>query len=233
MNGRIARPAPKALELGAGRIIIPEYSRTGGIHTESQPRGRKEINEGAGLQAKYAMTKTVDDVWRLKQATRLLTRAYYVTDRHCATTPLGYWISEDSLPRFQDEMAVLQAAIDEFNADSIHAGSDIRMVVEYYPIELPLNFEAAAQRLARHVRERLSALVLHLRTGARNDFELEMERCRNLDKLATGIQREAIEQALECAREQKKVMLAALREGDDLASRLDLEPIVASERLFY
>jgi hypothetical protein len=222
-----------AFAVGDGFVIVPEFSLTGGVHTSSTRKGRRKVNDGQGVEAKYDVTKRVEDVRRYKQGVALRTRAYYLTDRHCVNTPLGYWLPREKQTAYELDMAHLGHEVFAFNDEATRADSDIRMTCTWFKLELHTDLQAACERLARLVRERLQCLSAALVSGERKVFEAEWERCHNLEKLATGIQREAIEQALDTARHLKGVMLEALRTGGSLPTVADVDPILATERLFY
>jgi hypothetical protein len=219
--------------VGDGFVIVPEFSLGGGVHSKSKNRGKRKVNDGQGVEMRYDVTKRVDDMKRYKAGVALRTRAYYLTDRHCTNTPLGYWLPRENEAAYNKDMSVLGEEVVDFNQAAIKAGSDIRMTCQWFKLELHTDLAAACTRLARLVRERLQTLATALVVGDRKVFEAEWERCNNLERLATGIQREAIEQALETAKQLKTVMLEAQRTGGNLPTHEDVEPILATERLFY
>lgn len=227
------------VQMMKGHIVLPEFSKSGGVHTESTRTSKKDINDGAGIQSKHRLTKTVDDVARVKEAEAITTRSYYLTDRHCVRTPLGYWVEDAALPGYMTAMEEVFQASAIYNTRARAAGSDCRVVARVITVKLDVTHEEAAERLAQHILERLAELVSALRMGDRKAFESSWERCHNLEKLAVGIQREAIQQALEGAKGCKALMLSHLRAGctpadagEKLSATPELESIEATQRLF-
>lgn len=216
-----------------GFIVAVEFSALGGVTYD-----REDIREdvvGEGLEAEFKTVKRVDHVQLNRESRSIINAAYHVLEKHCAQTPIGYYADEAMLAKVEEEIDQVKAAAKIFNEVAQKLGSQRRVVVEIYPLELRLDCEAAARRLVKVVREKLLAIRDALAEGSRRGFELALDKAHNLDRLATGIQSDSIRIAIEHAKEQKALLLEALREGatpEVAAKSLNLEPIEAAVSLF-
>lgn len=221
------------LNIDDGYVVAVEFGANGGITYDREDISQE--NEGRGLRAEFKTRKHVDDVELVAESTKIIDRAYGAIARHCTKTPIGYFTPKGSLERLEEEVSVLRTEAEEFNFRAVNEGSARRVRVAIYPMQLVLDDARAASRLAALVRERLRNLASALRAGDRKAFEGEMERCKNLELLAVGVQRDAIVDALGIAKDRKRELLLDLRAGTDPAAagaKLDVSAIEASENLF-
>ncbi len=208
----------KALEIKPGFIVLTEFSKKGGVRFEREEI-RQEAYKKVGEEREWKSVKRVDNVEVFNGSRSLVSSAYYAMDRGAAITPLGYYVAEAELPALLDKVREVQAEVAKFNADAAAAKSERRVTVEVYPLEVKLDNAAVVGRIARSVRERLAALLDALREGNRQDFETAWENCRNLEHLATGMQRSSIEFGLEAAKAAKALLLEELREQAEKAGK--------------
>jgi hypothetical protein len=224
----------QTFKIDDGYLVATEFTANGGI-TYAREDISSEL-EDRRLRAEFKTTKRVDDVDVVGESTKLLNRAHNAITRHCTKTPIGYFVSRAKLVCLEDEISQLRIDVRSFNARAAMLGSARRVRAEVYPLQVAMDDERVAARLAETCRERLRGLAAALKAGDRETFESELERCRNLDRLATGIQREAIVDAIDRAKELKRGLLVDLRAGTtpaEAGAKLDVEPIEASEKLFY
>lgn len=218
-----------------GVFIQPEFSVAGGTRIERTPVGTEAINRGRGLRTDYKATKIVDDLDMEAEAVQIRTRAYYILGKYCAKTPLGYFADDEALASIEADLAPVREAASIFNRASESIGSPRRVVVEIYTLELREGDERAAARLAKHVVDRLRELRAALKAGDRKSFEAAWDRVGNLDRLASGIQAEAVREALEEAKAMKARLLEMIRFGYAPAAageQINTDSIEATEGLF-
>lgn len=216
-----------------GYIVALEFSAVGGV--KYQRTAGEERVEGERLEADFSTRKTVDNVHLVGLSRALVNRGYHVMDRFAVPTPIGYFADDDALAKIRAALEPLQHAAREFNDMAEAAGSERRVAIEIYPLALDVDNEAAARRIARAVRERLEDLRAALVTGDPGAYDKAREKARNLDRLATGIQADAVRLALDAASEAKKELTSALKREatpEAAGATLDLSALDAAIGLF-
>ncbi len=224
MSNTTTDDCTKPLILGKGFFLVPEFSATGGV--KYTRRDGHEEQTGERLEAEFTTTKVVDHVGLLKWSRKIINLAYNAMERHASQTPIGYWVPADKAEAIMSEMAGVSKEAQSFNTAAHNVGSGRRVRIATYPITMREDDESAAIRLAQTVRERLVALVEALRLGDLDGYATAWKRARNLPRLATGIQAEAVGFALEAAKEGRAQVAAAIR-GD--ADTGPVEPGKAGE----
>lgn len=230
--------ATRDIDVGGGYIIATEFGASGGVHYERPSAGRevRETRGGRGRLERYETTKRIDDLESVAMSNQIVNRAYYLVEKFCTRTPLGYYCPAERLTDLDRAMEEVTETAQLFNDCQRDEGGARRVTVALYPLRLAMDDRRAAVRLSETVRERLRAVTDALRAGDVKATENALDRCRNLEGLATGVQREAIQVALDSARDAKRQLAEALRGGADAlqaAAALDVEAIEATERLFY
>lgn len=216
-----------------GCFLVPEFSATGGV--SYRRTGRSEEREGDRLTADFATRKEVDHVDLVSQSRTLINRAYAVLERHATPTPVGHFVDAEGELAVREEIAKLTAEADDFNARARAAGSERRCRVAVYSVSLILDDERAAQRLTETVRERLGDMRAALVACDRKSFDAVWEKSTRLDKLATGIQADAIRMALDSAKTLRREIVELGRDGlvkHEISERLDLSMIDSALALF-
>ncbi len=223
----------QTIEFRAGFIVGIEFSATGGVAYEREEIRSDDVGEG--LEAEFKTVKQIDNRELVKQSKSIVAGATYIMDRFCTHTPIGYFADDETLPTVEKEIAPFVEASKLFNEIAQLSGSKRKVRINIFPLSIRLDNEASARRLAETVRERLEAVRDTLAAGDRKEFEAALDRCRNLHKLATGMQSSAIELAIENAKELKKELLHSIREGKSPAEAgkaLDLETLEAAISYF-
>lgn len=217
-----------------GYILILEFSAKGGVSYRRETTN--EEREGEALHAELHTTKRVDHVGMAKKSRALINAAYHIVDRHASPTPLGYWASKETLEgEILPALQFVQESANQFNLEAFNVGSERRVAINLFPVALAEDNEHAARRVAQDIQDRVRDLRTALETGDRKGFEAAWDRAKNLDRMAVGIQADAIRTALDHAKETKSNLLEALREGhsiETLRTVLDLEPLDACIQLF-
>lgn len=212
-----------------GFLVQPEFSAVGGVAYERQP----VRTDGAVQEAR--VVRKADNADVLKDSKAIIGAAYYTMERTCLNTPVGYFCDPQMLIEVRDALSDIQKAAGMFNEMSAMLGSDRRVTIDLYELPLPLENEHLIRRLLRLVVDRLSDVRTALRNGDRKEFEAVHDKARNLDKITTGVNSDAIRLALDLAKDRKRELLDQLRSGADprvAGSRLDLSSLDAAINLF-
>lgn len=223
----------KEIEWRPGYILALEIRRSGGITYDREQL--REEQEGERLESEFKTSKRVDNVGIVKRASKLCGSAYYAVARTCAATPLGYFADATMLAKLEMELAPIREEVARLNADARAAGSAVRVTIGVYPLELALDNEAAARRIAEVVAERLVAVREALRSADPETVTSTLRPCRNLERLTTGIHADAVRLALEQAAELRAQVGKAVKEGfapAEIAEALDTGSIDNAIALF-
>ena len=212
-----------------GYIVALEFSAIGGVKYE------RELVRASGNEAEVRVTRTADNADLLKDSKSIIGAAYYIMDRTCVNTPIGYYADEHQLEEARLGLVDAQRAAKTFNEIAEQLGSDRRVTIDLFPMMIEPDNDALLARLARLACERLQAVKDALRAGDRKEFEWAMDKARNVEHMATGVNADAVRLALHIAKQRKSELLEDLRRGSgpELAgARLDLKPLDAAMALF-
>lgn len=216
---------PNALKLDNGVFVSTEFSAHGGVEYK---RGRTKVEENTrGERAEWGTVRLISDKEMYLASKQIVGRAQYLLGRYCASTPLGYFLPDRNAAKFAAEMAPVERAASIFNNEAQAIGCERRVRVAWYTFIIQTDDTKIAARLAETVLERLKGLSVALHARDREAYDRAKDTARNLPALAVGVQREAIEAALECADYARKKLVS------DPGALLDLEALDAAERLFY
>lgn len=207
-----AKSAGGKFSIVPGNVIAPEISATGGVKyrrndSEVRPVGDK------GLETDYKGTKTIDNVDLLTESNSIIARCYYLLDKHCTSTPIGYFATDEQLAALEGEIEEMREAARIFNSIATSLGSARRVVVEIFPLPLDVTNEKCVARIARSVHDRLVAIRDALLTGQKKVIDKALGDASNIERLATGIQADAVRFAIESAKEERSALLDRVR-GD-------------------
>ena len=216
---------PTALRLDNGVFVATEFSAKGGVEYRRSATRVQETPHGQ--RAEWDTTRHITHLDLHHASKQIVGRAQYLVGRYCANTPLGYYLPDRNRHAFEAAMLPVAEAAAVFNDEATRVGYDRRVRVAFYTFTVATDDTKIAARLAETVLERLRALSAALHARDREAYDRARDTARNLEALAVGIQREAIEAALECATFARKKLV------EDPGALLDLEPLDAAERLFY
>lgn len=217
----------------AGCFLVPEFSATGGV--SYRRTDRVEEIKGDRLTADFSTRKEVDHYELVSQSRALINRAYAVLDRHATPTPVGHFVDPEGELSVREEIAKLAAEAEAFNTRATEAGSERRCRVAVYAVALVVDDERAATRLSETVRDRLVDMIAALTECDRKAFDAVYEKSQRLDRLATGIQADAIRMALDAAKKARRDIVELGRDGlvkAEIRDRLDLSMIDSAIQLF-
>lgn len=232
----------KPLNLARGFFYVVEFSAKGGVAYRRLGEESKEIHDDESMTAEYATRKEVDHIGLQTWSRKIVNAAYNVMERYCSQTPIGYWISEDRAPKMLEELAQVKMEARKLNDVARDYKSRRRVSIEVYAVQVgEESLESSAIRLAQTVRERLQSLREDLFSGDLNAYATSWKRAKNLPKLATGIQADAVVLALEAAREARASLVEALKDvplgwrqerSSDIGAKLNLDAIDSAIVLF-
>lgn len=226
----------KPLDLARGLFFVVEFSAKGGVAYKRIGKEYVEEHEDESLTAEYTTRKEVDHIGLAKWSRSIVNSAYNVMERTCSQTPIGYWIAEEHAPKMLAELAQVKDEAWKLNKHAASIGSQRRVFIDVYQMQVgEESQEKTAKRLAETVRERLASLRDDLALGDLNAYATSWKRAKNLPKLATGIQAEAIVLALEAARESRSKLAEAIKnrkKPEDAGKALDLLTIESAIMLF-
>lgn len=226
----------KPLNLARGIFFICEFSAKGGIAYRRIGEESKEVYADESMTAEYSTRKEVDHIGLQTWSRKIVNLAYNVMERHCSATPIGYWVAEEKSQAMLDELAQVKLEARKLNDFARTVRSQRRALIEVYAIKVgEEGLEQVATRLAQTVRDRLTSLLEDLQAGDLNAYATSWKRAKNLPRLATGIQAEAIVLGLESAKEARSKLYEALKnkqEPKKAGEALDLIALESAIVLF-
>lgn len=226
----------KALQMDKGIFFVVEFSNRGGVKYTRIGDEHQEVHDDESMTAEYSTRKDVDHIGLASWARKIINSAYNVMERYCSHTPIGYWIQESKAPAMLQEIKEVQEEASKLNKHARESRSQRRCQIQIYSMIVgEEDQEKTAKRLAQTVRERLENLRSDLAAGDLNAYATSWKRAKNLNKMATGIQAEAIVLALEAAREARSQVNAELKNKatpEMAGKRVNLDAIESAIFLF-
>ena len=234
-----------------GQYLIQDLSSaTGGITYKRNKAARRA--RGAGYSQKIETRKHVDHEQLIILTDELVQQARYILRCNAANTPLGWVADSAGLKCIQEgfvtargedypgfvELTERAAALNRRSA-RLHSERVVRIAC--VPIRLEVDNAAAAAEVARTVREVCQDLLTVCRAGTVSHLEKILLRTKNLERLATGMQRDSVIFAVECAKgagsQLRKVIKGQPRKAHERLLRaagkqLDLEALEACIGMF-
>lgn len=181
-----------------GWMIVDCSSASGGIRYDRELLKEKSINKGNGMQADHKTRKTVDHVEFCAAIDAVVKKVDYVLRKHCARTDMGWFADDAALVKVKAEVAEIDREANDLNVHAAkRAKSARRAKIRVVPLKLDLAKPEAVQEIAATIRGVLTELHDALRAGDIASLHKLRIRAKNLDRLATGFQSDAIRFALE------------------------------------
>jgi len=182
----------------------------------------------AALQTTITTEKQVDHKIFVRDGNNLKQSALKcVLRNHCASTQFGWVADPAALPALTEAYERLDRQARAFNQSAALAGSAVRVSIGFVPFEISADNSAAAEYIARTVREVCRDLFDALRAGQRGDLANLFRRAKNLDQLSTGAGQLAIVDALECARDARTKLNQTAREHKTAAPEAQARELAA------
>lgn len=227
---------PRHLEV-TGYMVQHEFHTYGGIRLERLRRD--ESRNGRSEEVTTETRRIVDDVEMLQLSNSIVTRAHYVLSQRCVSTPIGWFVDPAGLKGLDEAFDEVRRACEDFNKLSRTVGSARRVECEIYMLELSENNERVSMRLSRVVRDNLKACLETFRRGHDDKFEAFDDarlKCKNLHRIASGIQADAIILAVDHLNAAKPGARRLVKEGGkpmaEVLAAWDMEPVDAAVALF-
>jgi len=222
----------KTFKVQPSYIVIDTSAATGGVTYHRETLNEREINAGDGIEREFQTRKTVDHVALVKEADSLVSKARAVLRKRCAFTPLGWICEANQLAVLRLDLEAVSQEADDYNDRASRSWCARRVRIGFVPVKLEIDNLAAAEEIARTIREVLAELKAKLEakcSGAQfNSFF--QTKCKNLDRLAAGMQKFAITDALACAKAARTELTKAAK--DEREPALDLEAIDSAIGMF-
>lgn len=227
---------PRHLEV-TGYMVQHEFHAYGGIRLEKLRR--EENRNGRSEEVTTETRRTVDDAEMNQLSNSIVTRAHYVLAQRCTNTPIGWFVDPTGLKGLDEAFDEVRRACEEFNKLSRTVGSARRVECEIYMLELAENNERVSMRLSRVVRDNLKACLEAFRRGHKDKFDAfddARAKCKNLHRIASGIQSDAIILAMDHLNAAKPAARQMAKEGgkplEEVLMAWDMEPVDAAVALF-
>ena len=213
-------------------VIMDISAASGGVTYTRETLSEHEINDGDGEEREWKTNKRTDHKELCQKADALRSKAAGILRRRCAYTAIGWICEENQLIHLREDFRELQVVADLFNQRAAQSWCARRVRIGFVPVKLEIDNEAAAQEIARTIRETLRDMKTRLEGGCTlaQWGSFFQSKVKNLDKLAAGMQKFSITAAIDCAkaaRAELKVAQKAEREPE-----LDLEAIDAAIGMF-
>lgn len=199
---------PNKIEIPADLcLIFPEFRATGGASTRTEKI--REDHEGNALETERNVTVTINDLDEYETGKSLARSALRKVERVATRTPYGLTVRTADLPKIDAGLAEIMPEIAKYNARAVHS----QIVARYDKIQIGVALdESIAKRLADHVREIFERIKTAIQTDT-DDLHGAMVASENCYTLATGIQREAAQMALQQARENQREIRGRVKRG--------------------
>jgi hypothetical protein len=225
----------RTIQLRPGFVLRDLSSAKGGITYHREHGHETPINAGEGYRQEINSVKKVDHEAIVKEGQALANQSRGVIRRYATDTEAGWYVSRADMVHVREQMDDLQPLADAFNAKARAAYSDCRVRVGCIAFPLEIDNYAAAKEIARTVREVCEDLIQVLKAADFKNMTSVFGRCRHLEQLGTGMQRDSIVFAIDEAKAARKALKKAKRDGEDskeVAMKLDLEMLESCVGMF-
>jgi len=193
-------------------LVFPDFRCVGGAKTETHKV--REDHEGNALETETNVVRTVADVDEYEKGKSLARSALRKIERVATRTPYGLTVRTADLPEIERGLDEIRHEIVKYNVSAVH--SQIVAKYDKIAISIALN-EGLANKMADHVRgifERIKEAIL----TDTDRLHAAMVASENVARLATGIQRESAELALQQAREAQREIRGRIKRGVSAAT---------------
>jgi hypothetical protein len=223
-------------QIRPGFLLIDTCRCAGGVHRKLKDTHTEVVNQGNGIARDYQGHVEIDHVQVKADMDKLVGAAKYIIGKkHGVATPLGCILDAEAVKAVDAELAPLKAEAERMNELARTEGSDRRCYVGYAPTQLMLDNEATALEIYRAIREKLSKLVAAFRSGDTKKVNTAVTGCKGVNKLAVGIQGDAVKFALDIIDVTREALHKALDEKqapEAAGAALDLDAIEGAIAMF-
>ena len=225
-------------QIRPGFLLIDTSTAQGGVHIKRKDLGEETINDGKGKAKDYNGHKEVDHEQIVEESNALVNKARHILGAKYGVAVgggAGAMISEESLRVVEAEIAALQRDVAALNARAVAEGSARFVRISYIVSRLELDHAANASEIYRAIREKLAKLRDAFRASNFTKIGAAVSACKGLDKLAVGIQADAIRFALDTVEGLRETLHTALdqKQAPEAAgAALDLDAIEGAIAMF-
>lgn len=228
-------------------VVLDGCHASGGVHYD-----RTEIEtrtDGEAVEKEYTTVKRVDHVELCKRADALVSAARYAIKKRATHTALGWVADREAVREIRAEIAGVKREADVFNDHARTSCCARRVTIAVVAHEIRAGGGDAIEwvkQIASTIRESLAWVFAESQAivdgwGKFDDDKAAKKaidrisvalrtKCKNLDKLATGMQRFALVDAISDAHKAVKEMRLALKEGRK--PRIDLDAVESAIGMF-
>lgn len=223
------------IKVRSGWLIVDTSTAVGGITYDRTPILEKNFGR-AGLEKQFKTKKIVDHVEACAKVDAVVHKADYLMKKYCTRTTFGWFADDYVLETIKAEVVKLREEMDDANRFARLSGSTRRGRIAIVPAKLEHDGEDAVREVARTVYDTLCAIRDCLVAGEiKNPLTVALDKARNLDRLAVGVQATTIAFALERAASARKEIRERVKTGEDaetVGKSVDLSAIDAALDMF-
>lgn len=228
-------------------VVLDGCHASGGVHYDRTEIETREV--GDAVEKEYTTVKRVDHVALCKRADALVGSARYAISKRATRTALGWVADRAAVREIREEIAGIKREAEVFNDHARANRCARRVTIAVVAHEIRAGGGDAiewAKQIASTIREALAWVFAEAQAvvDAWDQFEDEEShkkaitrvaaginsKCRNLDQLATGMQRFALIDAVSDARKAVKEMRLARKESRK--PQVDLDSVESAIGLF-
>jgi hypothetical protein len=224
-------------QIRPGFILIDTCHCSGGVsRAPLKDETTETINQGNGLSRDYKGHVEIDHV-EIKEAMDKVVGAarHIITRKFGVATPLGCVLDAEALKAVDAVLAPLKAEAEALNARAKAEGSARRAYIGYAPAALMLDHEATAVEIYRAIRQKLGKLRDAFRAGDVKKVNAAVAGCKGIQRLAVGIQADAVRFAVDTVASLREGLHDALDKGqtpESAGAALDLDAIESAIVMF-
>jgi hypothetical protein len=202
-------------------LVIDSSHAGGGVSYDRDVISEREV--GDGIEKEYKTTKRVDNAKLVAESDSIVSKVRYACRKNCSKTAIGWIANADQLRALQTVLRELEREVVAFNKKAELSGSCRRVALTVVPFEITVDNEAAARAIADSIRNTLGTIVRKIEAGeeAKKIRQYVTNHARNIEKLAIGMQRFALIDAMESIDKSLTDLAKAQKEGSEFAAQLD------------
>ncbi len=195
-EGLPAEPSYTAADMRPGYLLIPEFSRIGGIKFEKldgDSKPRRVVKDDPKLE---------------KMSSKIINTANAKITERFAHVPWGYFCEEHEVEEAHDLLRECKKGAAFTNNFAREHNSDRRVRIDLFAVEWDHQDDHFRVRLGEMIARKLIELRKIYTSRNMGAFRVEMDRVRNMEKCLIGEQHKLVLDALTSTIQQRKTMVA-------------------------